>query len=454
MTEEQQLWSQALGSIEASVSKANFSTWFKNTSVVKEEDGVVYVGVPSEFVRDWLSNKFHKMILRSLREVSDHTRGVEYIVTKGILVLKDRGRAPLPKPMERTLPLEEFYVNREDNLNPRYLFDSFVVGSFNELAFAAAQAIIETPGKNYNPFFVYGGTGLGKTHLIQAIGNHIKQRFPSKKIFYVTSEKFSMDYIETIQENKSSPGKINSFKEKYRSYDVLIMDDIQFLSNKEKTQEELFHMFNALHENGKQIIFSSDKHIAYIPAIEARLRSRFSAGMIVDVQQPEFESRFTILKSKASQLQFFPPQEVLEYLANHVQGNIRELEGALNAVVCQSQLKNHHLDINEVKQLVKATVRPKKNISVKEIVKMVSLFYNIEEDIMYEKTRRKEVVRPRQITMYILREDFSLSFPSIGQKLGGRDHTTVIHSYEKVKNDLKTDVGLMQEIEQLRAMLA
>lgn len=452
MANEQQLWDRALTEIESTVSKANFSTWFKNTSIIKEEGGTVYVGVPSEFVRDWLTNKFHKTILKSLRSAHEATRSVEYIVIKDP-VKRERVSHDIPqKPLENKLSLEDFYVTRDDNLNPRYMFDSFIIGSFNELAYAAAQAIIEKPGKVYNPFFVYGGTGLGKTHMIQAIGNHIKLRYPNKKIYYLTSEKFSVDYIETVQENKLNPGKINSFKERYRNYDVLIMDDIQFLSNKEKTQEELFHMFNALYESGKQIIFSSDKHPIYLPAVEDRLKSRFSAGMIVDVQQPEFESRFSILKAKAEQMGFFPPEEVFEYLAANIQGNIRELEGSFNSIVCQSQLKNRHLDINEIKQLIKSTVRPKKNISAKEVVKMVSMFYNIEEDALYEKTRRKEVVRPRQIAMYLLREDFNISFPSIGQKLGGRDHTTVIHSCEKVREDLKSDMALMQEIEQIRAM--
>jgi len=453
MINGQQLWDRALTEIESTVSKANFSTWFKNTSIIKEEEGTIYVGVPSEFVRDWLSNKFHKTILKSLRSAAETTRAVEYVVIKDAGARKDRVLPLAPqKPPENNLSLEDFYVTREDNLNPRYIFDSFIIGSFNELAYAAAQAIIEKPGKVYNPFFVYGGTGLGKTHLIQAIGNHIKMRYPEKKIHYLTSEKFSVDYIETVQGNKNDPGKMNAFKERYRGYDVLIMDDIQFLSNKEKTQEELFHMFNALYESGKQIIFSSDKHPIYLPAVEDRLKSRFSAGMIVDVQQPEFESRLAILKFKAQQMGFFPPEEIFDYLAANIQGNIRELEGSFNSIVCQSQLKNRHLDAHEIKQLIKSTVRPKKNISAKEVVRIVSMFYNIEEDMLYEKTRRKEVVRPRQIAMYLLREDFSISFPSIGQKLGGRDHTTVIHSCDKVRADLKTDPSLMQEIEQIRAM--
>ena len=452
MTDDKQLWERALVEIETGVSKANFSTWFRNTSVIKDEDGVVHVGVPSEFVRDWLFNKFHKVILKSLRTVDEHTRAVEYIVVKNPSKLASLAHAAPQKIMGQPLPLEEHYITRDDNLNPRYIFDSFIIGSFNELAFAAAQAIIERPGAVYNPFFVYGGTGLGKTHLIQSIGNNIKHRSPEKKVFYTTSEKFSADYIDSIQENKMHPGKMSAFKEKYRSYDVLIMDDIQFLSNKEKTQEELFHAFNELYQQGKQIIFSSDKHPAYLPAVEDRLKSRFSAGMIVDIQHPEFESRLTILRSKAKQVNFFPPDDVLEYIATHIQGNIRELEGALNAVVCQSQLKGRHIDLNEIKTLVKTTIQPKKNISVKEVVRIVSMFYNIDEETLYEKTRRKEVVKPRQIVMYLLREDFSISFPSIGQKLGGRDHTTVIHSCDKVRADLKTNPLLMQEIEQIRAM--
>ena len=447
ITDTKELWDSALVEIELSVSKANFSTWFKNTRITKAEDGVVYIGVPSEFVRDWLTNKYHKSILGALRNVSEKVRGVEYLVVRDIEKAKTSPVFPSSFSFSRELPLSDLYINKEDNLNPKYSFESFIIGSFNELAYTASQAVIEKLGMVYNPLFIYGGTGLGKTHLIQAIGNTIKNKYPEKKAHYLTSEKFSMDYINSLQNNK-----IQLFKEKYRRYDILIMDDIQFLSRKEKTQEELFHLFNALYDNNKQIIFSSDKHPSYIPELEDRLRSRFAAGMIVDIGVPEYKSRLEIIKSKASQSGFFPEDEVFEYLASIIQGNIRELEGVLNSIVCQAQLKNRNLTLSEIKSLIKNNIKPKKNASVKDIIKIIADFYNIEEKIIYEKTRRKEVVKPRQIAMYILREDFNISYPSIGEKLGGRDHTTVIHSCEKIKNDIKTNNSLLQEIEELRSI--
>ncbi|MDO8510142.1 MAG: chromosomal replication initiator protein DnaA, partial [bacterium] len=315
-------------------------------------------------------------------------------------------------------------------------------------AHAAAQAVIKKPGIAYNPLFIYGNTGHGKTHLIQAVGNCIKTASPGKKIFYVTSEKFSLDYVNSVQANK-----VSVFKEKYRKYDILVMDDIQFLSNKEKTQEELFHLFNFLYDNNKQIIFSSDKHPNFIPNLEERLKSRFSAGMIVDIPTPDQESRAAIIKTKCRQINYTLSPETVEYLATSLSGNIRELEGMINSIVCQAQLKNRELSLAEVRNLAKTSIKPKKAISAKDIIKIIAEFYSINENSICEKTRKKEVVRPRQLTMYILREDFNISYPSIGEKLGGRDHTTVIHSCEKIKNELKDNNVLAQELTQIRALM-
>ncbi len=450
LVNNEKLWGTVLTGIEPQVSKANFSTWFKNTHIVKQESGCVYVGVPNEFVKEWLVNKYHKVILRSLRESAEYIRGVEYIVCKENHTGSsghEQERRSVAIQQFNELPLNDLYINKEDNLNPRYTFDSFIIGPFNELAHAAAQAILKKPGVVYNPLFVYGGTGLGKTHLIQAVGNQIKTLYPGKKVYYITSEKFSVDYINSLQAQK-----VNQFKEKYRKYDVLIMDDIQFLANKQKFQEELFHLFNTLYDNNRQIIFSSDRHPSYIPTLEDRLRSRFGAGMIVDISQPDYESRFSILKAKTQTNGFILSDEIVDFLASSVEGSIRELEGVLNVVMCQTQLKNRDLSIPEVKSLIKNSVQPQKNVSVKDIVRMVANFYNIEEDSIYQKTRRKEVVKPRQIAMYLLREEFNVSFPTIGQKLGGRDHTTVIHSCEKIKNDIKKDIGLSHEIEKIKSM--
>jgi chromosomal replication initiator protein len=449
--DNKQLWDKALASIELSVSKANFLTWFKSTYIIKQEEGTVYVAVPSQFVKDWFSEKHHHLILRTLRELSDAVRSVEYIIATEAESIKER---PEIREFERPakpaseLPLQDLYVNKEDNLNPRYTFDSFVVGSFNELAHAAAQAVIRNPGSTYNPLFLYGRTGHGKTHLIQAVGNHIKRERTGTKVFYMTSEKFTVDYINSVQNNR-----VNQFKETYRKYDVLIMDDIQFLSNKDKTQEELFHLFNILYDNNKQIIFSSDRHPNFIPGLEDRLKSRFSAGMIIDIPQPDHDARSAILRSKASALGAFVPDDIIDYLAGAIDGNIRELEGALNAVICHRDLKQRDLSVQEAKNLIKDNVKSKRNIPIPDIIKIVADFYNIEESSIYKKTRKKEVVKPRQLIMYILREDFAIPYPTIGQKLGGRDHTTVIHSYEKIKDDMKDDPALAQEINQIRALL-
>ena len=441
-----QLWKKCLLEIETSVSKANFSTWFKNTCILKEENGIICVGVPNEFVRDWLKNKYHKLITKTITDAYENMRAVEYIITK-IDLEKTEASGSNKTQVNKELPLKDLYINPDDNLNPRYRFDSFIVGSFNELAYAASQAIIENPGTKYNPFFVYGGTGLGKTHLIQAVGNSLKEKYSGKKIHYMTLEKFATDFINSLQNNKA-----NSFKEKYRKYDLLIIDDIQFIGKMEKIQEELFHTFNTFYENNKQIIFSSDKHPNHIPELADRLKSRFSAGMIVDVSEPEYESRLAILKVKARELEVNLEDEILEYTASVIQGNIRELEGNLNTIVCQYRLKNRPLSLTEVKNLIKNNIKPKKNVNIKDIVKMVCDYYNLEETSVYEKTRRKEIVKARQVVMYLLREDFNVSYPLIGQKLGGKDHTTVIHSYLKIKEDLKNDAQLLQELEQIRIM--
>ncbi len=449
MNDLAKLWNEALLDIETTISKANFGTWFKNTRIVRHDSGVIYLGVPNAFVKEWLSTKYHKFILKAVRNLYPEVRALEYQIVKNEEMAKFKVADTTPKPIfGGQLEMPEIYINREDNLNPRYVFDSFIVGSFNELAHAATQAVIRNPGSVYNPLFIYGNTGVGKTHLIQSAGNHIKKNLPQKKVFYVTSEQFAIDYVNALQSNK-----IHIFKERYRKYDLLIIDDVQFFSNKDKMQEELFHLFNSFHEQNKQIIFSSDKPPKYIPNLEDRLRSRFEGGMIVDVAKPDYESRLAILQTKAKQAAIPPGGEILDFLANSIQDSIRELEGTLNTVICQAQVKNRPLSIQEVKLLVKNNLKPKKVPSVKNVAEIISSFYNIAERALYDKTRRKEVVKPRQIMMYILREDFNTSYPTIGQKLGGRDHTTVIHAYEKVKNDLKGDSVLTQELEQIRTML-
>ncbi|KKR29813.1 MAG: Chromosomal replication initiator protein DnaA [Candidatus Woesebacteria bacterium GW2011_GWA1_39_8] len=433
--------------IESSVSKANFATWFKETKISGFDNGVVYLSVPNTFVQEWLLKKFHQLILKHLRESSESIHALEYVI-KEESETKNQYIPAKGAQGTRELPLSEFYVNKDDNLNPRYTFESFVVGPFNELAYAAAQAVIKNPGVAYNPFFIYGSTGHGKTHLIQAIGNAVKAADPSKKIYYFTSEKFINDYIGSVQANK-----VSQFKERYRKYDMLIMDDVQFLSGKEKTQEELFHLFNIMKDSNKHIIFSCDKHPNFVTGLEDRLKSRFAAGMVTDIPAPDHESRVAIIKSKCSSINLFVEEDIIDYLADSIKGNIRDLEGVINLIVCQTETKNKVLNLNEVKDLVKNSIKQKKLLSYKEVVKIISDFYKIEEESIYEKTRRKEVIKPRQIIMYILREDFSISYPSIGEKLGGRDHTTVIHSCEKIKKEIKVDTLLLKEIQEIRSII-
>jgi chromosomal replication initiator protein len=437
------LWDDALVNIELSITPANFKTWFRDTHIVSLEDGTVTLGVPSVFVRDWVSDKFQSLILKTLRELTPHARSIEYAVVQR----NDRKQESSKKQtVNAALPLEEYYINKSDNLNPKYIFETFVVGPFNQLAHAAAKTVAEKPGIAYNPLFIYGKTGHGKTHLIQAVGNQLKRG--GKKVFYVTSERFAVDFINALQN-----GTANNFKDKYRQYDTLIMDDVQFLATKDKTQEELFHLFNAMHDNNKQIVFSSDVHPALMSGMEDRLKSRFSQGMIIDIPIPDLESRSAILKAKAAQNTLTLSDEVVAHLAGTIEGNIRELEGALNTILCQSQLLGRTLAIDEVKLLIKNSTRPRKSLAVSDVVDKVARYFDIDPASIYEKTRRKEVVKPRQLIMYILREDFQVSYPAIGQKLGGRDHTTVIHSCEKIKREVKEDEELEEEIAQIRMLL-
>jgi chromosomal replication initiator protein len=444
-SDPRELWEHILTQVELSVSTANFNTWFKDSSIVKVEDGIIYIGVPSQFFRDWYLRKFHTLLLKIVRAVSYEYRNIEY------LIVKDDRRKPkeikVPRE-ENRLPLDEFYINKSDNLNPRYTFDTFVIGAFNELAFKAAEAAISRPGITYNPLFIYGDTGRGKTHLIQAIGNQYKKLYPNRKVFYLTSEKFGVDYTDSI-----GAGTANRFKEKYRQFDLLIMDDIQFLSKKEKMQEELFHLFNALYDNNKQIIFSSDRSPASIPDIAERLRGRLSSGMTVDIGEPDMESRMAIIRKKVAINGVALSEEVIEYIATSVPGSIRELEGVINSIVCHAQVKGVPPDLAEIRQSLRSFSRPTKTVSIKNVVSKVAEYYGIDEESIYEKTRRKEIVRPRQVIMYILREDFNVSYPAIGTKLGGRDHTTVIHSCEKIKREVTDDALLAKEIQNVRGLL-
>lgn len=447
MMSNRELWQNALVQIELGTSEASFRTWFRNTDIVSRDGNTVQIAVPSKIVKEWLMDKHHKLILGTLRSLDNTVRSVEYVVHRSA------GEPRRPEKVQSqqqnaSLDLGQLYIDKRDNLNPRYTFDTFVVGPFNQLAHAAAKAVIERPGLAYNPFFVYGSTGHGKTHLIQAIGNHFKKTHTNKKVFYVSSERFAVDFINAV-----SRGRANEFKDQYRQYDVLIMDDIQFMAEKERTQEELFHLFNAMHDNNKQIIFSSDKHPVLLPGFEDRVRGRLSAGVIMEIPEPDVESRTAIIRAKVEQLGFSLADDIVVHIAETIRGNIRELEGILNMIVCKSQLKGKAISLPDVRALIKHNVRPNKGVSVEEVVRRIAQYYEVAEKSIYEKTRKKEVVKPRQIIMYVLREEFSVSYPSIGEKLGGRDHTTVIHSCEKIKEEIKRNNSLEQELEHIRSLV-
>ena len=446
----EKLWRDALFEIEPNVSKANFSTWFKDTYISKYEDGVVTINVPNDFVKEWLSTKYYKFVISSLRNLNPSIRHAEYLIVSKPPQFRQPEKKQHPKQQnnEEQLGFQELNTDTEANLNPKYTFDTFVVASFNEVAHSAAMAVSKNIGSLYNPLFIYGGVGLGKTHLLQAIGNETKKNNPATKVQYLTSEKFANDYIRSIQ-NKN----IHTFKEKYRKYNLLIVDDIQFFSDKLKIQEEFFHTFNALYDGNNQIIFSSDKPPQHIVGLEDRLKSRFEGGMMVDISQPSLEERMAILRVKMQQRGYLIPDEIIDFIAQNIKENIRELEGALNSVIGQSKIRGRTLGLVDVEEILKRKIKPVKIITADYVIKIIANYFNIEEKKINEKTRRQEIVKPRQIAMYLLRNDLNTSYPYIGRRLGQKDHTTAIHAYKKITCDIKNDKKLEQEINNIRDII-
>jgi len=448
----EKLWRDALFEIEPNVSKANFSTWFKDTYISKYEDGVVTINVPNDFVKEWLSTKYYKFVISSLRNLNPSIRHADYLIVSKPPQINQPEKKQYFKQQgnnEEQLGFQELNTDTEANLNPRYTFDSFVVASFNEVAHSAAIAVSKSIGNLYNPLFIYGGVGLGKTHLLQAIGNETKKNNPATKVQYLTSEKFANDYVLSIQ-NKN----IHLFKEKYRKYNLLIVDDIQFFSDKLKIQEEFFHIFNALYDGNNQIIFSSDKPPQYIVGLEDRLKSRFEGGMMVDISQPSLEERMAILRVKMQQRGYLISDEIIDFIAKNIKENIRELEGALNSVIGQSKIRGRILNLIDVEEILKRKIKPIRVITADSVIKIIANYYNIEEKKINEKTRRQEIVKPRQIAMYLLRNDLNTSYPYIGRRLGQKDHTTAIHAYKKITCDIKNDKKLEQEINNIREIIS
>ena len=446
MTNEE-LWQTVLAQIQLNISQANFATWFKETEIISQKGEKIIVSVPNSFVKEWLENKYNKYIFKTLHNINKQIKEVNYIVNK--TSFKSFKKEPVILPEIDQLKFQEFKTDKETNLNPRYLFDSFVVGSFNELSYAAASAIVKNPGAVYNPLFIYGGVGLGKTHLLQAIGNEVVRNFKTKKVKYIPSEKFTSEVVSGIKNYN-----IELFKSKYRKVDVLIIDDIQFLAGKEKTQEEFFNIFNVLYENNKQIIISSDRPPKAILALTERLRSRFEGGMITDISIPDFETRIAILKTKAQEKKVDFPEEIYQYIASVVQRNIRELEGALNRLIFYQKTNKQKLDVEIAKTILKNLLSsPTKIITPKKIIQTVVNFYDLKEKDILTASRKKEIVKTRQIAMYLLRSELKNSFPFIGRKLGGKDHTTAIHSYKKISQEIEKNKILEEEIHLIKEQL-
>lgn len=441
MTKEE-LWQAVLAQIQLNISSANFATWFKNTGLAQIEEGQVEISVPNSFTKEWLEKKYDKAIFKILHSLDDQIKEVKYIIAKpAIKILRRKKRDEWTVPDQ--LEFAEFKADKETNLNPRYTFENFVVGPFNELPHAAAQAVSKKPGLVYNPLFIYGGVGLGKTHLLQSIGNEVVKNITGKKVKYTPAEKFTSGVISSIKNQK-----MDDFKAQYGQIDVLIVDDVQFLAGKEKTQEEFFHIFNVLYEKNKQIIISSDRSPKTIPALAERLRSRFEGGMLADISSPDFETRVAILKTKANERQLVLPDDIFEYVASNIQKNIRELEGALNRLVAYQKLQGHAPDIETTKFLLKSmTFSPSRIATPNKIIKEVANFFDLKEKELIAASRRKEIVHPRQVAMFLLRQELKCSFPFIGRRFQGKDHTTVIYAINKITKEAQQNNKLAEELE-------
>lgn len=444
---KEELWQASLAQLQFQISPANFATWLKNTYILSRGDGRLVISVPNNFSKEWLENKYNKIIFKVLRSLDTDVKEVVYTVEKVPPKQKEPvSKPPSPLSLDSQLEFQEFKINKATNLNPRYTFDGFIVGPFNELAHAASLAISKTPGSVYNPLFIYGGVGLGKTHLLQSIGNQVAKDFPERKIRYISSERFTSGVVSAIRNHT-----VDAFRSTYREVDVLIIDDVQFLAGKDKTQEELFHTFNTLYEHGKQVVLSSDRPPKSIPALEERLRSRFEGGMIADVSMPDYETRMAILRSKMQDKNFQLEDEIVEYIASHIQKNIRELEGALNRLYAYYRLNGKNPSTQEARNILKIVIQsPSRVVNHRKIIQAVIEFYDLKEKELLAASRKKEVVRPRQIAMFLLREELKSSYPFIGKKFGGKDHTTAIYACEKIGKELQESETLLDEINLIR----
>lgn len=448
--ELKELWEKTLNIIKGELSEVSFNTWIKSCEPISMSSDTIRISVPNAFTQEILEKRYKDLVANSIRAICSKLYNIEFLIASEIQNTEEEKseKQSNKKIKEDTKVIVSDEMNT--NLNPKYTFDSFVIGNSNRFAHAASLAVAESPAKAYNPLFIYGGVGLGKTHLMHAIGHYVLQNNPNAKVVYVSSEKFTNELINAIKDDKNE-----EFRTKYRNVDVLLIDDIQFIAGKERTQEEFFHTFNALHDANKQIILSSDRPPKEIPTLEDRLRSRFEWGLIADIQVPDFETRMAILKKKADVEKLNVANEVMVYIATKIKSNIRELEGALIRIVAYSSLTNREITVDLASEALKDIISKKqgKHITIEIIQDVVANYFNLRVEDLKSQRRTRNVSYPRQIAMYLSRKLTDMSLPKIGEEFGGRDHTTVIHAYEKISDNLNRDESLQHTIDDLTKKL-
>ena len=443
----EEIWQAALNELEMEVSRANFNTWLRNTKALNKEDGLFFIAVPDSFTKEWLENKYYDKVLVILKNLSRDIHGIKYEIKTDVFKLNNSSSAYISRPTTINAQLN-FNSNSTNiikaGLNPKYLFENFIVGPFNQLAHAAAIAVVKNPGNHFNPLFIYGAVGIGKTHLLQAIGNEILKNSPEKKVKYITSDRFLDNLITSIK-----TGSVDVFKENYYKTDVLIVDDVQFFTGKEKMQEIFFHTFNYLYQNNKQIILSSDRSPAVIDDIPNRLKSRFEGGMIADINIPDFETKMAILEKKLEYKKYNLNKKIIIRVAEKV-GTIRELEGVLNTIISYLEL-NGLIQQSQIDEIIsKLSISSKKITTFDKILKIITESYNIKDDLLLKAIRRKEVVHPRQVLIYLLRNELDYSFASIGKKLGGKDHSTIMYACKKIEGKYRDSMEFKKELDIIR----
>ena len=442
----EQLWQAILGEIELSLSRANFTTWFKNTFISSLENNRVIICVPNTFTKAWLEKKYHKEIANAFKSVG--SAEIKEILYKVEARKESPAEAFAKKTKTESIVDNKPKIVNRFGLNNRYVFDNFIVGKNNELAHAACQAVAANPGHAYNPLFIYGGVGLGKTHLLQAIGHELSKK--TDKILYVSCERFTNDYVQAVRN-----GQAKGFKDHYRNVNLLLIDDIHFMAGKDGTQEEFFHTFNELHQTNKQIVISSDRPPKAIPALEKRLLSRFEWGLIADISSPDLETRIAILEAKCREKNYKLDREILTYIADNITNNIRELEGALNRLIAYYEFNNSLPSIESTKNVLAGVISnfQTKSTTPKTIIDAVAKFFDINIKDLTGQSRKKELVIPRQIVMYLMRKEINASYPSIGQELGGRDHTTAMHAFNKMEKEYQDDERVRQNINSIKQLI-